>query len=102
MKRLCFLLCLELAGAFCCLSSSSEGWSVDLRNYGFQQWRESSGLWDSSTLALATTHNLIAIALGNPSNIAQADVRGDPENSTWQISLLVFDPHAGRLRTKSG
>lgn len=95
-----FFLVLGLSGVRDVEASNPKDLSVDLRNYGYQQWRESSGLWDSSELGLAAANNLVAVALGNPSNKTHTDVRDDHTN--WEISLLVFDPTTGKLNSSGG
>lgn len=103
LQRIFLALLLTLAGAVCSLPSSSEGWSVDLRNYGIQEWRDSNGLRMSSDFRMAAANNAIAIALGNPSVKTQTgDPRTRANGANWQILLLVFDAKTGSLRSKGG
>jgi len=101
-RKILLLLILELSGALCIQASSAQGWSVDLKTYGFQEWHESSGLSNSSTLRLAAANRAVAVAIGNPTDLRQTDQRDDRTNANWHISLLVFDPATGKLNSKRG
>lgn len=95
-----FFLLLGLSGFRSVQASNPKDLSIDLRSYGYQQWRESSGLRNSSELGLAATNNLVAVGLGNPCNKTHTDERDDHTN--WEISLLVFDPTTGKMKSKGG
>jgi hypothetical protein len=82
--------------------AGQQGWTVDLARYGFREWRENSGQWNSSELRLAAGKKLVAVGLSNPSSKTQTDKRGDHTDANWEISLLLFDPATGKLNSRSG
>ena len=99
-KQILLLLTLEFSGASWVQASGHQEWSIDLTKYGYQEWRESSGMGDSSELRLAAANNLVAVGLGNPSNKTQVDARSS--SGKWEISLFLFDQNTGKLRSKCG
>lgn len=102
-QKFVLLLALGLPGILPAQTSRAESWSVDLRNHGIQERRDSNGMRMSSNFRMATANNAVAIALGNPSLKTQTnDPRAQANDANWQISLLVFDPKTGSLRSKGG
>ena len=101
-QKIAFLLVLELFAASGMHAAKTRGWSVDLRMHGYQEWRNSSGLLNASEVSLAATNNVIAVAIGNPTDVRQTDPRGGGTYANWKITLLVFDPATGKLQSKHG
>ena len=95
-----FLIVFQISAAHRLEASGRKGWSVDLKDYGYKEWRDRKNLYESSRTALAVANNLVAVALANPSSESQTGVRGDHEK--WEISLLLFDAPSGKLRAKGG
>lgn len=100
-QRILLALILNLAGALCSLPSSSDGWSVDLKDYGLREWRESNGLRHSSNFRMATSNNAVAVAIGNPSGITETEDQSDPSKANSQVLLLIFEARTGKLLSKS-
>jgi hypothetical protein len=90
------------AGALGLQASGHEGWSVDLKNYGYKEWRNSRSLFESSETALVVANNVVAVALGNPSNATQTSVQSDAYGTNWEISLLLLDAATGKLNSQRG
>jgi hypothetical protein len=100
--QIVFLLVLELSAASGIHASKARGWSVDLKVHGYQEWRSTTGLWNASEVRLATANNVIAVAIGNPTDVKQTDPRNERAYANWRIALLVFDPASGKLQSKQG
>jgi hypothetical protein len=94
------LLVFGLPGVRFVQASGSRLWSVELRRYGYRDWRNNRGLVESSELGLAVANTVVAVAVGNPSNEALTDERAD--RAKWEITLLLFDPATGKLSSKRG
>ncbi len=101
-QRIMFLLVLGLSGVLSGHASCPPGWSVDLKKYGYQEWRERPGISNSSALCLAVTSNVFAVAIGNPPSKTQTDRQGVRTDANWEISLLLFDPTTGKLNSTRG
>lgn len=102
-QKIVFLTILGFSGVLWVYASVPTGWSVDLRKYGYQEWRETTALANSSQLCLAAASSVVAVGVGNPPNKAQTDVRNSrPPDANWEISLLLFDAATGKLNSKRG
>ncbi|MGC1619215.1 MAG: hypothetical protein WA765_12070 [Candidatus Acidiferrum sp.] len=100
IPKILFLLMAVSFGATGVQAAGPRAWSVDLRRYGYQEWSERTGRWDSSQLGLAVANNVVAVGVNNPQNRMLADVWED--RTKWEISLLIFDPATGKLNSKRG
>lgn len=96
-----------LLQAFTCLgtwranASDRPGWSIDLKNYGYQEWKYKTGAADASDVQLAVSSNSVAVAVANPSSATDEDPLA-VHRAQWNISLLLFDAATGRLLSKRG
>src|SRR5271155_635605 len=101
-QKIVFFLVLGFCGVRCVRASGPPGWSVDLRKYGYTEWREAKALATSSQLRLAAATGVIAVAVGNPRGKTQTDERSGRPDANWEISLLLFDPATGKLNSQHG
>jgi hypothetical protein len=101
-QKILFLLILGLCVILSAQASGPQDWSVDLRKYGYREWREAKALATSSQLCVAAAMGVVAVAVGNPPIKTQIDKHGDRADANWEISLLLFDAATGKLNSKRG
>lgn len=86
----------------CLLGKQQQGphWSVDLTRYGYPTEHHGAATVPYSDATVAASNNNVVLAL----NVEQdGGITGDAFlNSTWQLSLLVFNAENGKLGAKCG
>jgi len=100
LPRAILALALQLWATLCFGASGHKGWSLDLKDYGYKEWRDSKGPFQESRSALVVSGGVVGVALANPSSNSQPDVPRDHAN--WDVSLLFFDAATGKLNAKAG
>jgi hypothetical protein len=101
-QKILSLLILGLSLVLSAQASNPQDWSVDLRKYGYKEWREAKALATSSQLRVAAAMGVVAVAVGNPPIKTQIDEHSDRPDANWEISLLLFDAATGKLNSKRG
>jgi hypothetical protein len=88
-------LVISLVGNHVSEAAGQKSWSVNLGEYGVRKY-------GGPAVRLAATHNVVAVAFGNPTSLPAPNQPDNRWSSPWEVTLLLFDANNGKLTKKSG